>query len=257
MDTAPSRLRLDETHRKRLRATISRMMSLVPSQISSSFASRSHFCDGRVAHVACAAERLARGPRREERAPPTLRASPSRPRSRRACPRRRARQRGGSAGAPGRASASRRRAGTRPPGTRGSACRTPRAASRARPRARAPRVRCRASPAASCTRARSKTHISPREALPLRRRAGGPRERSSPRMELAGREAAAAHLRQARAAPETLVAVLDDERGDPLRAGAGRRPSRRRRAVGDVRIADELLVAVEHVAAVDAAAPPS
>ena len=32
--------------RKRLRATISRMMSLVPSQISSSFASRNHFCTG-------------------------------------------------------------------------------------------------------------------------------------------------------------------------------------------------------------------
>ena len=32
--------------RKRLRAITSRMMSLVPSQISSSFASRSHFCTG-------------------------------------------------------------------------------------------------------------------------------------------------------------------------------------------------------------------
>ena len=44
-----------------------RMMSLVPSQISSSFASRNHFCSERVADVAGAAERLHRGPRREHR----------------------------------------------------------------------------------------------------------------------------------------------------------------------------------------------
>src|SRR5439155_12667633 len=86
-----------------------------------------------------------------------------------------------------------------------------------------------------------------REALPLLAEPAVLRHEAVLEVKLAGGEAAAPHLRQPLAAAEALVAALDDERGDPLRTRAGRDGREDDGAVGDVRVPDELLVAVQHV----------
>ena len=237
----------------RLRAMISRMMSLVPSQISSSFASRSHFWTRRVAHVTGAAERLRRRPRREPR-----RLRRGELRHRRLGRERLARvgEVGGVVGQEPRLVELQLRVGE-PERHRLELVDRPAErlalASRTRPRARAPRGRRRASIAASCTRATSNTCISPLNPCPSppRRRSSGTKhssKRSSPagkqRLPIFGSRAPRTKPSSPRS---TTKAVMPFER-------AARLDRREDDAdVGDRRVADELLVAVEHVAAVDAA----
>src|SRR5581483_10524788 len=87
--------------------------------------------------------------------------------------------------------------------------------------------------------------------LSLRTEAPVLRDEASVEDHLAGREAAASHLRQARAADEAIVPVLHDERGDA--AGAARGVDRREHDadVGEWSVADEPLATVDDVAAVD------
>src|SRR6266536_1968765 len=73
--------------------------------------------------------------------------------------------------------------------------------------------------------------------------------------ELARGKAAAAHLRQQLASNEALVAVLEHERRDPLRTRPGGDRREDDAEVGDGGVADELLVAVQHVAPVHAGRP--
>ena len=102
----------------------------------------------------------------------------------------------------------------------------------------------------------------PAEALALLAEAAVVRDEAGLEVQLAGREAAAAELRQALAEHEARVAVLDDERRDALRPRPGRDGREDDAEVGDRRVPDELLVPVEQVAAVDttgaaSTSPPS
>ena len=91
----------------------------------------------------------------------------------------------------------------------------------------------------------------PAEALPLAAEPALVRDEALLEEELAGGEAAAAHLRQPRADHEAGIAALDDERGDPLRSRS--RLDRREddAEIRDRRVPDELLPPVDHVAPVD------
>ena len=101
--------------------------------------------------------------------------------------------------------------------------------------------------------ARDVEHVhQPAEALALLTQAAVVRDEAVLEVQLARREAPAAELRQALAADEARVAVLDHERGHALRPRAGRDRREDDAEIGDRRVADELLVPVEHVAAVDA-----
>ena len=141
----------------------------------------------------------------------------------------------------------------RPPGTRGSPGRTPLApvaystacSSAARPM---PSVE-----AASCTRATSNTCISPLKPCPSapRRRSSGTKH-SSKWSSPAGKHRLPSFGSRA-PCDEALVAALDDEGGDPARAASRLDGREDDTDVRDRRVADELLVAVEHVAAVHAA----